>query len=224
VVTLVTQTLCSANDTRTREPAKPIGHPLDELQLRRLAACGVPFGRDGAGRWRRMAPSPRPVAVVERGVVRALVEGGHVVITCGGGGPPVYDDPALLLEGIDAVVDKDRVAAILGRDLGADVLLILTDVDAVYRGWGTPEAQPIPRLTLREAERLLAERAAAEGSMRPKLEAALEFVRAGGSRAVIAELGRGLEALAGRTGTTVVGSTRRRAAAGFSAARRRYRK
>jgi carbamate kinase len=204
VVTIVTQTLCDAADPSLRRPAKPIGHVLDEEQRRRLERVGVPVGRDGAGRWRRMAPSPLPIAVVESEVVRTLVRQGDLVVACGGGGPPVYDDPMLLVEGVDAVVDKDRVAAILGRELGAEVLLILTDVDAVHRGWGTPGAQAIRRLTLADAERLIANGEVTEGSMRPKVEAATAFVRAGGLRAIIAELGRGLEALEGLTGTTVV--------------------
>jgi carbamate kinase len=204
VVTVVTQTLCDANDPRSKEPVKPIGHALDIAQRKSLRRRGVPVARDGAGRWRRVTPSPRPIAIVESNVLRKLVDTGEIVVTCGGGGPPVYDDPKLLLEGVDAVVDKDRVAAILGRELGADVLLILTDVDAVYRGWRTPAAQPIRRLTLAEAESLLAEAETGEGSMRPKLGAAVEFVQAGGGRAVIAELGSGLEALEGLTGTTVV--------------------
>ena len=136
-------------------------------------------------------------------MVRQLVAAGHIVVACGGGGPPVYDDPRLRLEGIDAVVDKDRVAAILGRDIGAQVLLILTNVDAVYRAYGTPHQQPIRRLDLAEADHLLAGAELGTGSMRPKLEAAADFVRAGGERAVIAELAHGLAALQGEAGTTI---------------------
>jgi carbamate kinase len=206
VVTVVTQTLCDAGVSRSNEATKPIGHPLTAAQRLSLQRRGIPVGRDGSGRWRRMAPSPRPTAIVESDVVRTLVQAGDLVVTCGGGGPPVYDDPSLLLEGVDAVVDKDRVAAILGRELSAEVLLILTDVDAVYHGWGRPGAYAIPRFTLAEAESFLTEGEAREGSMRPKLEAAVEFVRGGGERAVIAELGQGIEALEGLAGTTVAGT------------------
>ena len=115
----------------------------------------------------------------------------------------MYRDPELGLEGIDAVADKDRVAAILGKDIGAQVLLILTDVDAVYAGWGTPAQQPIRRLTLAEAGRLLQGSGLGTGSMRPKVEAAADFVRSGGERAVIAELAQGLAALRGEAGTTI---------------------
>ena len=125
------------------------------------------------------------------------------MVACGGGGPPVYDDPGLRLEGLDAVVDKDRVAAVLGREIGADALLILTNVDAVYRGYGTKYPEPIRRLDLAGADHLLAGNELGTGSMRPKVEAAADFVRAGGSRAIIAELAQGLSALRGEAGTTI---------------------
>lgn len=203
VVTLVTQTLCDANDPDLRNPTKPIGHALDAARVARLAAQGAPVREERPGRWRRMAPSPRPIAVVECDLVRQLVAAGHIVVACGGGGPPVYDDPRLRLEGIEAVVDKDRVAAILGREIGAQVLLILTNVDAVYRNYGTPHQQPIRRIDLAQADHLLAGTELGTGNMRPKVEAAADFVRAGGERAVIAELAQGLAALAGESGTTL---------------------
>jgi carbamate kinase len=207
VVTLISQTLCDPRDPNLRSPTKPIGHPLDAARVARLRARGVPVKEEEPGRWRRVAPSPKPIAVVERDMIGYLVAAGHIVVTCGGGGPPVYDDPELRLEGIDAVVDKDRVAAILGRDIAADVLLILTNVDAVYRGYGTPRQQAIRRLTLAQADHLLAGSELGTGSMRPKVEAAAAFVRAGGAgrRAVIAQLSQGLSALAGDAGTTISG-------------------
>jgi len=207
VVTLVTQTLCQADDPNLRRPTKPIGHALDAPRRTSLQLKGVPVAQDAKGGWRRMAPSPRPAAVVEHAMVRQLVGEGHIVIAAGGGGPPVYDDPKLYLEGLDAVVDKDSVAAILGQELEADVLLILTNVDGVYRAYGTPAQERIGRLTLAEAEHLLAGPELGEGSMRPKVEAAAHFVRTGGGRAVIAELAQGLAALQGKSGTTMVGAT-----------------
>jgi carbamate kinase len=203
VVTLVTQTLCDAGDPNLRTPTKPIGHALDEPARTRLAARGVPMREERPGRWRRLAPSPKPVAVVERRMIADLVGRGHIVVACGGGGPPVYDDERLGLEGLDAVVDKDRVAAVLGRELGATALLILTDVDAVYRNFGKPDQERIARLSLVEAERLLAGGELGSGNMRPKVEAATDFVRQGGARATIAELSSGLQALAGDAGTTI---------------------
>jgi carbamate kinase len=203
VVTLITQTLCDADDPNLRTPSKPIGHALDAVGVARLRARGVAVREEGAGRWRRLAPSPRPVRIVERETVRQLVQAGHIVIACGGGGPPVYQDSRLGFEGIDAVADKDWVAAILGREIDAHVLLILTNVDAVYRAWGTPHQQAIRRLALAEADHLLAGKELGTGSMRPKVEAAADFVRAGGERAIIAELSHGLAALQGEAGTTI---------------------
>jgi carbamate kinase len=198
VVTLITQTLCNADDPDLRTPSKPVGHKLDPVRQGRLAARGIPV-RDG----RRLAPSPRPAGIVEREMVRHLAAAGHIVIAGGGGGPPVYRDPKLGLEGIDAVVDKDRVAAILGRDIGAQVLLILTNVSAVYRGYGTPQQEAIGRLSLAQADHLLAGKELGTGSMRPKVEAAADFVRSGGERAIVAELAQGLAALRGDAGTTI---------------------
>ncbi|MEX2155234.1 MAG: carbamate kinase [Gemmatimonadales bacterium] len=198
VVTLITQTLSDANDPNLRTPSKPIGHVLDPVRQARLEARAIPV-RDG----RRLAPSPKPIGIVERDMVRHLIGAGHIVIAGGGGGPPVYRDARLGLEGIDAVADKDRVAAILGREIGAQVLLILTNVGAVYRGYGTPHQEAIQRLSLAQADHLLTGKELGTGSMRPKVEAAADFVRAGGERAIIAELADGLAALRGEAGTTI---------------------
>ena len=198
VVTLITQTLCTADDPDLRMPSKPIGHKLDSAREARLVSRGIPV-RDG----RRLAPSPRPAGIVERQMIHDLASTGHIVIAGGGGGPPVYRDPKLGLEGIDAVADKDRVAAILGRDIAAQVLLILTNVSAVYRGYGTPHQEPIRRLTLAQTDHLLAGKELGTGSMRPKVEAAADFVRTGGERAIIAQLSDGLAALRGESGTTI---------------------
>jgi carbamate kinase len=207
VVTLITQTLSAADDPELRTPTKPIGHALDAGRLERLRTRGVAVREEKPGKWRRLAPSPRPVAIVERTMVQTLVREGYIVIACGGGGPPVHEDSGLGLEGIDAVADKDRVAAILGHDIGAGVLLILTDVDAVYTGWGTPAQRPLRRLSLADADRLLQGGELGTGSMRPKVEAAADFVRSGGERAVIAELAQGLAALRGEAGTTLTKET-----------------
>ena len=203
VVTLVTQTLVDRFDPALGAPSKPIGQPLTEDEAARLREAGRAVGRDGAGAWRRMTTSPRPLGVVEFPVIRNRLEQGVIVIAAGGGGPPVYEDPLLGLEGVDAVVDKDRVAAVLARQLGADVLMILTNVEAVYEGWGTPAARPLRRLTVGRAEALIAEGAFDAGGMRPKVEAAAGFATEGG-RAIIAHLGSGPAALRGETGTTIV--------------------
>jgi carbamate kinase len=203
VVTVITQTLVDRYDPALGRPTKPIGHALTAAEVERLRESGRAVGRDGAGDWRRMATSPRPLGIVELPVVRRLVEQGTIVIAAGGGGAPVYDDPILGLEGVDAVVDKDRVSAILARQLEAEVLMILTNVDAVFEGWGTPAARPIRRMTVAQAEVLMAAGGLDEGGMKPKVEAASDFARAGGGRAIIARLSDGPAALRGETGTTI---------------------
>ncbi len=206
VLTVITQTQVERSGALA-QPTKPIGHALDPDVSERLRERGVPLGEDGSGRVRRLAPSPEPLDVVESDSVRQLVHEGKIVIAAGGGGTPVYFDERLHWEGVDAVVDKDRVAAILGSRLGADTLLILTDVDAVYRGWGTPHAEPLRRLSLAEADALLEGGELGVGSMRPKVEAAAAFLRGGGRRAIIAHLADGLAAIRDETGTTITGAT-----------------
>jgi carbamate kinase len=207
VVTVVTQTLVDRYDPALRRPSKPIGHALTEAEVARLRQADRAVGRDGAGNWRRMTASPVPLGVVELAVVRTLVERGTIVVAAGGGGPPVYDDPLLGLEGVDAVVDKDRVAAILASQLGAEVLMILTNVDAVFEGWGTPAPRPVPRMTVSQAEAMIAGGGLDEGGMKPKVEAAAAFARDTGGRAIIARLSGGPAALRGETGTTIARDT-----------------
>ena len=203
VVTVITQTEVAPDDPMLRTPSKPIGNALSDERRANLAKHGVMVGQDASGRWRRLTASPMPIDLVEAPIVRRLVEAGTIVITAGGGGPPVYRDPVLRLEGVDAVVDKDRAAAILARELKAELLLILTDVPAVYRDYGTDRAAPIRRMTAAEAQFLLDAGQCGQGSMRPKVEASIAFARTGG-RAIIAELSQGLAAIRGTTGTTIV--------------------
>jgi carbamate kinase len=204
VVTIVTQTLVDRYDPDLSRPTKPIGHPLTADEASLLRDAGRPVGRDGAGAWRRMTTSPTPLGVVEFPIVRRLIDDGTIVIAAGGGGPPVYADPFLGLEGIDAVVDKDRVSAILATQLTADVLMILTNVAAVFEGWGTPAARPIRRMTVGQAEALMAGGSLDAGGMKPKVESAASFAATTGGRGIIAHLADGPAALRGETGTTIV--------------------
>jgi carbamate kinase len=206
VVTVITQTLVDRYDSALSQPTKPIGHAVSAQEAARLREAGRAVGKDGAGAWRRMATSPVPLGVVEFPIIQRLLEAGVLVIAAGGGGPPVYLDPLLGLEGLDAVVDKDRVSSILATQLGAEVLMILTNVDAVFEGWGTPRARPIRRMTVAQAERMIAEGSLDAGGMKPKIEAASAFVRRSGGRAIIARLSDGPAALRGDTGTTIEGA------------------
>jgi carbamate kinase len=203
VVTLVTQVLVDPDEPATREPVKPIGRVMDEQVARRMAdAFGWTVGPADGG-WRRLVASPRPRRIVERAQVEELLAAETIVIAAGGGGTPVYRDPALGIEGLDAVIDKDRAAEVLARDVRAEALLILTNVDGVYEAWGSPAQRLLPELDVARAERMLEAGEFGRGSMAPKIEAAISFLRAGGRRAMIARLDQGLAAVRGQAGTRI---------------------
>jgi len=203
VATVITQVQVAPDDPALTAPTKFIGHALSDERARRLADAGVAVKQDARGRWRRVVGSPRPLAIHELGVIARLVTAGTIVVACGGGGAPIYPDRVLGWEGVDAVVDKDLAAAVLARDLGASLLLILTDVDAVYADFGTPKQRALRTLSTADAESLDRAGAFGEGSMAPKVRAAMDFVRRTGGRAIITELSRGREAVRGEAGTTI---------------------
>lgn len=204
VVTVLTQVEVDADDPALKDPKKFIGHGLSVARARELRAEGHPVKKDAKGHFRRVVGSPTPLAIHELATIRSLVDRDTVVIACGGGGIPVYRDPVLGLEGVDAVIDKDLAAAVLARELGAELFMILTDVDAVYTGWGTDEKRAIGSMSVSEAERLGAEGAFGEGSMAPKVAAAAEYVRRTRGRAIITELSKGRAAVQGVGGTEIV--------------------
>ncbi|MDB4913643.1 MAG: Carbamate kinase [Gemmatimonadetes bacterium] len=203
VVTVVTQVQVRQDDPALKSPTKFVGQALDDVRAEEHRAQGHVIKRDGKGNLRQVVGSPVPQAIHELKIIKRLVEQGTIVIACGGGGVPIYDDPDKGWEGLDAVVDKDLAAAVLARDLGASLLLIITDVDAVYADWGTPQQRPLTRLSAAEAERMDTAGAFGEGSMAPKIRAAIDFVKRTGGRAVITELSRGREAVRGDAGTTI---------------------
>ncbi len=200
---LVTQVMVDGRDPAFRRPTKPVGPHYDETTAHGIAAeSGHVFMPMGDGRWRRVVASPRPLGLVEAPVLPLLVESGHVVIAAGGGGVPVVE-VADTIRGVEAVVDKDRTAALLARLVGADLLLILTEVARVQLGYGTPEARELAHLTVSEARQLLGAGEFPEGSMGPKIEACCDFVAGGGSRAVIGALTDAADAVFASGGTEV---------------------
>jgi carbamate kinase len=203
VVTLITQSLVDPEDPSMRDPTKFIGRGVRPGVAEELREDGIRIEADSRGNLRRRVASPVPTEICESSMVAELVARGDIVIAAGGGGIPVYADPQLGLEGVDAVVDKDRAAALLGHEIGAAILLILTDVDGVYEGWGTDQARLISRMTASEARAMLRSGELGAGSMGPKVEAAAHFVEGGGERAIIAALHEGPAGLAGESGTTV---------------------
>ena len=197
--TLLTQVEVAADDPAFAKPTKPIGPIYDEATARRLAGeRGWQVAPDGAS-WRRVVPSPRPLRILEVRVIDLLVRHDIVVICTGGGGIPVVERADGSLLGVEAVIDKDFASALLARQLGADMLMLLTDVDAVYRGFGTPEARPIRRSSPEELEQL----PLPPGSMGPKVAAAIGFVRETGKPAAIGRLEDALAILRGESGTRI---------------------
>ena len=197
VATLVTQVVVDPADPAFVGPSKPIGSVYSEAEAGRLAGeRGWTLARDGAG-FRRVVPSPEPVEIVELRAIRLLLESGVIVVCVGGGGIPVARNGTL--RGVEAVIDKDKAAALLAEQLDADVLLLLTDVEAVQLGWGTPGSTPLSQTTVEE----LRGHVFAPGSMGPKVEAACRFVERTGGAAAIGSLDQAAAILAGAAGTTI---------------------
>jgi carbamate kinase len=198
VATLLTQVVVDLADPAFAAPTKPIGPVYAEAEARSLAAAaGWAIAPDGAG-WRRVVASPEPRAIVELPTIRLLLEAGVIVVCAGGGGIPVVCEGSGL-HGVEAVIDKDLASALLARELGADRLLLLTDVAAVELGHGSLAARPLREATPKELRCL----AFAPGSMGPKVEAACRFVEATGGEAAIGALAQAAEILAGSAGTRV---------------------
>ena len=204
VATVLTLTRVRPNDPAFANPSKFVGQYYEEDEARRLEAeRGYTMKPDPHGGWRRVVPSPKPYSIVETPIVKRLVADGVVVIAGGGGGVPVIEDGPRLI-GKEGVVDKDLAASILAHEVEASTLLILTDVKKVQRGYGSFMPEDLDRLTVKEATALLKKGEFGAGSMGPKMEAAVGFVKAGGSRAIIGELSEASEALRGDAGTQVV--------------------
>ncbi len=196
---LVGQTRVDPDDPAFAKPTKFVGPVYQEKQALDLAARrGWEVRRDGAA-WRRVVPSPEPVELIELPLIRMLMDSGALVVCAGGGGIPVVADASGALRGVEAVVDKDLTAALLARVVDADALLLLTDVDAVIDGFGTPDARPIRQATPGQ----LRARSFPAGSMGPKVEAACRFVEATGKMAAIGRLDAA-QALLNRTAGTIV--------------------
>ncbi len=205
VVTVVTQVLVDSEDPDFRDPHKPVGPFYEEGEARVLMeerGWVMRRVRPDAKGWRRVVPSPRPLAIIEGEAVKRMVDDGMIVIASGGGGIPVIMRDGRL-EGIDAVIDKDLAGEVLAEEVGADIFLILTDVDCVRLDYGKPSERPIRRMTLEEAKRYHSEGHFPPGSMGPKVEACIRFLEHGGERAVIASLEEGFEALEGEAGTQI---------------------
>lgn len=204
VACLLTHVVVDPKDPALREPTKPIGPfytPYRAAYLRRARRWRIV--EDSGRGHRKVVPSPRPIKVVNISIIRSLIAEGHVVIAGGGGGVPVIEEPSGKLRGIEAVIDKDLTAALLARDLQADKLVILTDVDSVFLNYGKKNQRAIRKLSIREAERHLRRGQFPPGSMGPKIQASIEFSRSTGRDVIITSLRRCVSALSGRGGTRI---------------------
>jgi carbamate kinase len=199
---LVTQVVVDGRDPAFRRPTKPVGPSYPRPEAQRIAhRTGHVFTIQPDKRWRRVVASPRPVRFVEETPLLQIIEAGHVVVAAGGGGVPVVEHRGEL-RGVEAVVDKDLTASRLATLVGADLLLILTAVERVQVGYGTPDARELTDLSVREARRLLRAGEFPEGSMGPKVQACVAFAATGG-RAKIASLAQVADAVFGDAGTEI---------------------
>ena len=211
-VALVTHVLVDPADPAFGAPDKPVGtfYP-QQVALDLARRLGWTVAEDSGRGWRRVVPSPRPIAILEAEDIAYLAEGSRVVVACGGGGIPVVQDPQGLLRGVEAVVDKDRTSALLARSLGAEAFLLCTGVDTVFTGWGTQAQRRLSTATAAQARALFGAGEFKAGSMGPKVEAALSYlegVAGSPSRAVIGRLEHLAALIEGTNGTTIQGDTK----------------
>jgi carbamate kinase len=205
VVSVITQTRVDPNDDAFQHPTKPIGPYYSQSEAEKLKKeKGWAIVNDAGRGYRRVVPSPTPQGFLEDGVISALHESGVLVVASGGGGVPVAVDSEGRVRGVEGVIDKDRAAAVLGGIIGARTLLILTDVSNVYVNYGKKNQMPLERMTASEAEDLLEKGEFAQGSMKPKVESCIRFVRQGGKRAIVTSIDMAVEALRGEAGTTIL--------------------
>lgn len=202
--TIVTQVVVDEHDPAVQNPTKYIGQFYSESDARMLAeASGWTVKEDPGRGWRRVVPSPMPRSIVEAKTIKTLVESDTIVVCCGGGGIPVFRLRDGRLEGMDAVIDKDLASAVLAHEIHADLLLILTGVEKISLDYATEHPTPLDYLSMKDAERYLGEGQFPKGSMGPKVQAALNFLRSGGREVIITSIPRALDAVHGKAGTRI---------------------
>lgn len=205
VVTIITQMLVDPNDPAIADPTKFIGQFYTESEAKIYSETrGWQLKKDADRGWRRVVASPMPYQTVEIETIKQLVSGGTIVIAAGGGGVPVYLDERNRYEGLDAVIDKDLASAVLAKEIGADVLSILTSVDAVAVNFGQPDQKDLGLVTLAEIRKLYDQGIFPAGSMGPKIKAAIKFLEEGGREVTITSLNNAAKAIRGEAGTRIV--------------------
>jgi carbamate kinase len=207
VASLVTQVVVDRDDPAFAEPTKPVGPFYSKFRGEQLAReKGWTMVEDAGRGHRKVVASPRPIDVVNNGIIRELVEAGRIVIAAGGGGIPVIINGNGLFEGVEAVIDKDYAASLLAREVQADLFIILTATERVFIDFGKPGQREAPVLTVDEARRHLADGQFPPGSMGPKIRAAVEYIEAGGREVLITKDSHLKAALINRSGTRIVAS------------------
>lgn len=206
-ITVITQVLVDANDSAFKNPTKPIGAFYTEEEANELAKeRGYTFATDANRGFRRVVPSPKPIDIIEKRVIKKLIQEDVIVIGVGGGGIPVVKkDKKELLEGIDAVIDKDLSSALLAKLIDADVLLILTAIDKVYINFGKENELGISKMNVKEAKKYIENEEFAKGSMLPKIEACISFVENTNKEAIITSLDNAQNAFVDGIGTKIIG-------------------
>jgi len=205
VCTVITQVLVDKDDPSIKNPTKFIGKFYSENEAKKMAEeFGWIVKKDADRGWRRVVPSPKPLSIVEGNIIRDLVNSGVITITTGGGGIPVFMEKNGDLEGVDAVVDKDYASAVLGNTIGAEILIIITDINKVYLNFDKPNKRPIDKISADEIEKYLHQGHFPYGSMGPKISASIKFIRGGGEKVVITSIENAYTAVEGSTGTLIV--------------------
>ncbi len=204
VITVITQVIVDKDDPAFQNPTKPIGPFYTKFRAKELGREKHWTIVEDAGRgYRRVVPSPKPIDVVPKWVVRDLVQAGRVVIAAGGGGIPVIINGRGLFEGVEAVIDKDYAASLIAREVKVDLFIILTGTERVYINYGKPDQKPVDVMGIAQAKELLAQGQFPPGSMGPKIRAAIEFIEAGGTEVMITSASHLKAALLNRSGTRI---------------------
>jgi len=204
VATLITQVVVDRHDPAFAHPTKPVGPFYTKYRAQTLMRSKKWTMIEDAGRgWRKVVPSPRPIDILPKRIIRDLVYSGRIVIAAGGGGIPVIINGNGLFQGVEAVIDKDFAASLLAREIKADLFIILTSIDRVYLNFGQPDQKPIDVMTVEEARRYLEEGQFPPGSMGPKIQAAIEYIEGGGEEVLITSANYLRAALINRAGTRI---------------------
>jgi carbamate kinase len=205
VITLVTQVVVDRNDPAFDSPTKPVGPFYTRYRAQQLAREKKWTVVEDAGRgYRKVVPSPKPIDVVPKWIIRDLVQAGRIVVAAGGGGIPVILNNRGLFEGVEAVIDKDYAASLIAREVKVDLFIILTGIEEVYINFGKPDQQEMPVLTVDEAQKYLEEGQFPPGSMGPKIQAAIDYIKAGGKEVLITKASHLKAALLKRSGTRII--------------------